>query len=64
MTLLIFPAGVTAICLDRHNSATDSSPIPSLPDIERVGGEVRKIGVPVLSDLKARRHPDLFMIVM
>src|SRR5260370_21107962 len=125
MTLLVFVAGVTAICLDRHNFATDSSPwalrrrprrqrataeeatglhlgetpllrtagltkryglscqrsdrhrvalrlcmrsdrrvfceLASLPDIERVGGEVRKIGVPVLRDLKACRHPDLFM---
>src|SRR2546430_10827969 len=34
---------------------------PSLSDIERVGGEMRKIGVPMLRDLKTRRHPDLFM---
>src|SRR5258708_38463671 len=31
-------------------------------DIESVGGEMRKIGVPVVGDLKARRYPDALMI--
>src|SRR5258708_35830899 len=33
----------------------------SLSDIERVGGKVRQISVPVLRDLQPRRYPDLFM---
>src|SRR6266702_4323902 len=35
--------------------------IPS-PDLERVGGKIRVLVVPMLGDLEPRRHPDAFVL--
>src|ERR1700687_3079785 len=49
-------------CMRSDRRAFSETFRPSRSDIERVGGEMRKIGVPVLRDLKTRRHPEALMI--
>src|ERR1700730_11468986 len=50
-------------CWMRSNRTAIFATFPSSrSDIERVGGEMGKIFVPVLSDLQPRRHPDALML--
>src|SRR5882672_959071 len=48
-------------CMRSSRKAFFATFRPSLSDVERVGSEMRKIGVPMLRDLQPRRHPYLLV---
>src|SRR5216684_8911006 len=48
-------------CRRSNRKAVFATCRPSLSDIKRTGGEIRKIGVPMLRDLQPCRHPDSLM---
>src|SRR5438445_10687850 len=43
-------------------SASEICDIVPLPDLERIGGKMRMLVVPVLRDLEPRRHPDALVL--